>query len=348
MGSPHLVPSSCFWRSVLTDLVHPALVCRPLLPPQGVLAILLPEHWATEKKRFVRSRNSLREKKGNAECWLLGKGGASAAVVENAWEAPLTIALCYGLACVHTTKDQRSLKGSGYLHAVQHLAWVSSELPAEPHRPQVNNYCTGDVFLSLKFSKWWKDWVADCQHDVFQQGVKAFWVLQHSMEDSGHEVSWDGWRTVQGTVWSSSCQAFLSVQPEKKPCSHVEVSPWEKPVGLLQSRDRRELICMPRRQPVSRARGEHRQPNWLCRQKVLSYPHHDLPQEDVKHRTNNAIFPDHHLQDQQRVPSLVTVTAISLEVTLACTSSATMNSSSFVRWGQPSCLCSAIFKGQCD
>lgn len=217
MGSPHLVPSSCFWRSVLTDLVHPALVCRPLLPPQGVLAILLPEHWATEKKRFVRSRNNLREKKGNAECWLLGKGGASAAVVENAWEAPLTIALCYGLACVHTTKDQRSLKGSGYLHAVQHLAWVSSELPAEPHRPQVNNYCTGDVFLSLKFSKWWKDWVADCQHDVFQQGVKAFWVLQHSMEDSGHEVSWDGWRTVQGTVWSSSCQALLSVQPEKKP-----------------------------------------------------------------------------------------------------------------------------------
>lgn len=89
---------------------------------------------------------------------------------------------------------------------------------------------------------------------------------------------------------------------KKSPVSHVEVSPWEKPVGLLQSRDRRELICMPRRQPVSRARGEQRQPNWLCRQKVLSYPHHDLPQEDVKHRTNNAIFPDHHLQDQQRVP----------------------------------------------
>lgn len=90
----------------LTDLVHHTFVCHPLLPPQGVLTALLPEHWAMGKKRFARARNSLREKKGNAECWLLGKSCVSAAVVENAWEAPLTIALCYRLACVHTTKDQ--------------------------------------------------------------------------------------------------------------------------------------------------------------------------------------------------------------------------------------------------
>lgn len=284
----------------LTDLVRNTLVCHLLLPPQGVLTALLPEHWATGKKRFVRSRNNLMEKKGNAECWLLGKGCASAAVVENAWEAPLTIALCYRLACVHTTKDQCSLKGSGYLHAVQHLAWVSSGLPAEPHRPQVNTYCIGHCFSSLKFSKWWKDWGGACQHDDFQQDLKVFWVLQCSMEDSGHEVSWDGWRTIQGRVWSSSCPTLLC-SPEKKPCQLC----WGFSLGetswFAPSRDRRELICMPLRQPVSRAWGEQRQPNWLCRQKVLSYPHRGLTQWDVKHRTSNAIFPDHHLQNWQQV-----------------------------------------------
>lgn len=65
---------------------------------------------------------------------------------------------------------------------------------------------------------------------------------------------------------------------KKSPVSRAEVSPGEKPVGLLWSRDRRELICMPQRQPVSRARGKQRQPNWLCRQKVLSYPHRGLTQ----------------------------------------------------------------------
>lgn len=98
------------------------------------------------KKKFVKSRNSLQDKKGNAECWLFGKGCVSAAVVENAWEAPLTIAHCYGLACVHTTKDQRSLKGSGYPHAVQALAWVSSELPAEPTDPRSIIIALGTFF----------------------------------------------------------------------------------------------------------------------------------------------------------------------------------------------------------
>jgi len=68
--------------------------------------------------------------------------------MENAWEAPLT--RCYGLACVHTAKDQHSLKGNSYLHAVQHLAWVSSELPAEPHGPWVNNYCIREGFFKFK------------------------------------------------------------------------------------------------------------------------------------------------------------------------------------------------------
>lgn len=37
--------------------------------------------------------------------------------------------------------------------------------------------------------------------------------------------------------------------------------------------------------------GEQRQPNWLCRQKVLSYPHRGLTESYAKHRTSNAIFP---------------------------------------------------------
>lgn len=78
---------------------------------------------------------------------------------------------------------------------------------------------------------------------------------------------------------------------EKSTVSRAEVSSQEKPVGLLQSRDRRELICMPRRQPASRAPGEQRQPNWLCRRKVLSYPHRGLTKRDAEHRTSNRISP---------------------------------------------------------
>lgn len=88
LGSPRLVSSSRFWRS------HRPVASHTCVSPQGVLTTLLPKHSATGKKKFVRSRNSLRQKKGNAECWLLGKGCTSAAVVENAWEAPLTLALC--------------------------------------------------------------------------------------------------------------------------------------------------------------------------------------------------------------------------------------------------------------
>lgn len=89
-----------------------------------------------------------------------------------------------------------------------------------------------------------------------QKDMMVSCVLHRGVKVSGHEVSWDVWRTVQGRAWSSSWQVFLSGQPWKKqPVSRAEVSSWEKPVGLLQSRDRRELICMPWRQPVSRALG---------------------------------------------------------------------------------------------
>lgn len=280
LGSPHLVSSSCFWRSHRPVASHTS-VSPTCVSPQGVLTTLLPKHSATGKKKFVRSRNSLREKKGNAECWLLGKGCAyAAAVVENAWEAPLTIALCYGLACVHTTKDQHSLKGSSYLHAVQHLAWVSSELPAEPHRTHVNNCCIGNFFqvwnsLSGERTGW-----QPASMMLFSRIWRHFGFYSTAWRTVGMRSP--GMAGGLSRVESGPAHSRLFCATLKKsPVSCVEVSPWEKPVGLLWSRDRRELICMPQRQPVSRAWGKQRQPNWLCRQKVLSYPHRGLTQWDV-------------------------------------------------------------------
>lgn len=74
--------------------------------------------------------------------------------------------------------------------------------------------------------------MAACQHDVFQQDLKAFWVLQHSMEDSGMrspEMAGGLSRAESGPAHARLFCAAL----EKNPVSHVEVSPWEKPVGLL-------------------------------------------------------------------------------------------------------------------
>ena len=51
----------------------------------------------------------------------------------------------------------------------------------------------------------------------------------------------------------TGCSVWAAL--EEDTISSAKVSPWEKPVGLLQTGDRRELICMPWRQPVSRALG---------------------------------------------------------------------------------------------
>lgn len=87
LGSTHLMSSFYLWRPILMD----PLLCHPFLHLCRASIALLLEHSATGERRFSKSRNDLREKKGNAECWLLGKGCVfAAAAVENAWEAPLS------------------------------------------------------------------------------------------------------------------------------------------------------------------------------------------------------------------------------------------------------------------
>lgn len=86
LGSPHSVSSFCLWRPILTD----PLLCHPFLHLWRASFAWLLERSATGEKRFAKSRNDLREEKGNSECWLLGKGCVLAAAVENAREAPLS------------------------------------------------------------------------------------------------------------------------------------------------------------------------------------------------------------------------------------------------------------------
>lgn len=106
--------------------------------------------------------------------------------------------------------------------------------------------------------------------------------------------------------------------------SHVEVCPWEKPVGLLQSRDRRELICMPWRQPVSRAWGNRGSQIGRVDKRCFHTPI-VVSLSEMLNRTSNAVYA-HHQPGLVLHCLLTTVTTICLEVYLVPGFSAAVNS----------------------